>query len=126
TARNDFYRDGIRDPGWYARDAFAIDRVEVYKGPSSFLFGRGSTGGVINIVTKLPQARDFGGVEQSVNTAVGSRTFVDVNKTFGDVSARVAAVGYGTDIADRDFGNIRRYGFAPLGGWELTPRSEGA
>ena len=124
TARNDFYRDGVRDPGWYARDAFAIDRVEVYKGPSSFLFGRGSTGGVINIVTKLPQARDFGVVEQSVNTAVGSRTFVDVNKTFGDVSTRIAAVGYGTDIADRDFANIRRYGFAPSVAWQFTPQTK--
>lgn len=55
TARNDIYRDGIRDPGWYARDAFSFDRVEVYKGPSSFVFGRGSTGGAINIVSKLPQ-----------------------------------------------------------------------
>jgi catecholate siderophore receptor len=124
TARNDFYRDGIRDPGWYARDAFSFDRVEVYKGPSSFLFGRGSTGGVINIVSKLPQARDFGVVEQSVNTAAGSRTFIDVNKTFGDVAARVAAVGYVTDIADRDFANIRRYGFAPSIAYQFTPQTK--
>lgn len=124
TARNDFYRDGIRDPGWYARDAFAIDRVEVYKGPSSFLFGRGSTGGVINIVSKLPQARDFGVIEGTVNTASGARTFVDFNKTFGDVSARIAAVGYHTDISDRDFANIRRYGFAPSITWQFTPQTK--
>ena len=49
SAQNDMFRDGIRDPGWYTRDAFAIDAVEVYKGPSSVLFGRGSTGGAINL-----------------------------------------------------------------------------
>ena len=48
------YRDGIRDPGWYTRDLFSTDRVEVYKGPSAFAFGRGTTGGAINIVSKLP------------------------------------------------------------------------
>ena len=53
-ARNDIFRDGVRDPGWYTRDSFAIDSVEVLKGPSSFMFGRGSTGGVINLNTKWP------------------------------------------------------------------------
>src|SRR5262245_21537450 len=48
VARGDLFRDGIRDPGWYTRDAFSIDRVEVYKGPSAFAFGRGATGGAIN------------------------------------------------------------------------------
>ncbi|HTM72881.1 MAG TPA: TonB-dependent receptor plug domain-containing protein, partial [Pseudolabrys sp.] len=45
VARGDIFRDGFRDPGWYTRDLFDVDRVEVYKGPSSFAFGRGSTGG---------------------------------------------------------------------------------
>ena len=53
-ARNDIFRDGVRDPGWYTRDSFSTDSVEVLKGPSSFMFGRGSTGGVINLNTKWP------------------------------------------------------------------------
>ena len=36
VARGDLFRDGIRDPGWYTRDLFNADRVEVYKGPSAF------------------------------------------------------------------------------------------
>ena len=27
SARNDFYRDGVRDPGWYTRDTFSVDRM---------------------------------------------------------------------------------------------------
>ncbi|HWW49393.1 MAG TPA: TonB-dependent siderophore receptor [Xanthobacteraceae bacterium] len=113
SARNDFYRDGIRDPGWYARDAFAVDRVEVYKGPSSFLFGRGSTGGAINVISKLPQARDFVTVEGTGVTAAGGRGVLDANKNFGDVAARIVLLGYETDIAGRDFAHIKRFGFAP-------------
>ena len=59
SAQNDIFRDGVRDPGWYTRDTFAVDAVEVYKGPSSVLFGRGSTGGVINLITKTPLDRNL-------------------------------------------------------------------
>jgi len=124
TARNDFYRDGIRDPGWYARDAFSFDRVEVYKGPSSFVFGRGSTGGAINIISKLPQARDFYVVEATGNSAPGGRVMTDFNKTFGDVSARLAMVGYDTDVAGRDFVHIKRFGFAPSVAWQMSDKTK--
>jgi catecholate siderophore receptor len=124
TARNDFYRDGIRDPGWYARDAFSFDRVEVYKGPSSFLFGRGSTGGVINIVSKTPQDRDFTVLEGTGSSAIGGRMMVDFNKTFGQFATRIAAVGYETDIAGRDFAHIKRFGFAPSISYQFTPQTK--
>jgi catecholate siderophore receptor len=120
TARNDIYRDGIRDPGWYTRDAFSIDRVEVFKGPSSFVFGRGSTGGVVNLVTKTPQQRDFLILEGTGSTAAGGRATIDFNKTFGDVAIRLGALGYDTDIAGRDYVHIQRYGFAPSISYKLN------
>ena len=55
NARNDFYLDGMRDFGSYYRDPFNLNEIEVLKGPASILFGRGSTGGVINQVSKQPQ-----------------------------------------------------------------------
>ena len=124
TARNDIYRDGIRDPGWYARDAFSFDRVEVYKGPSSFAFGRGSTGGVINIVSKLPQARDFYVVEGTGTSAAGGRATVDVNKTLGDWAVRLSALAYETDTAGRDFANTKRYGFAPSISYQINDKAK--
>ena len=65
-ARNDIYRDGVRDPGWYTRDTFATQQIEVLKGPSSFLFGRGSTGGAVNATTKTPEFRNFVENETSI------------------------------------------------------------
>ncbi len=54
SAFNDFFIDGIRDAAVYTRDIFDADSVEVLEGPSAVLFGRGSTGGAINQVTKAP------------------------------------------------------------------------
>ena len=55
SARNDLFIDGMRDFGSYYRDPFNYQEVEVLQGPSSVTFGRGSTGGVVNQATKLPQ-----------------------------------------------------------------------
>jgi catecholate siderophore receptor len=49
----DIFIDGLRDMGEYNRDLFATDSIEVLKGPSALMFGRGSTGGLINQVSKL-------------------------------------------------------------------------
>ena len=45
----------MRDPAFYDRDSFNWDRLEVLRGSASMLFGRGSTGGAVNQVTKQPQ-----------------------------------------------------------------------
>ena len=42
AANSDFYLDGMKDNGQYVRDSFFLDHVEVLKGPSSVLFGRGT------------------------------------------------------------------------------------
>src|SRR5262249_30892367 len=59
TARSDFYLDGMRDFGSYYRDPFDLDAIEVLKGPDSLLFGRGSTGGVVNQVSKQPELYNY-------------------------------------------------------------------
>ena len=52
AANSDLYLDGVKDNSQYFRDTFFLERVEVLKGPSSVLFGRGATGGVINSITR--------------------------------------------------------------------------
>ena len=54
SARTDMFVDGVRDFGGYSRDSFNLEQVEVAKGPTSALAGRGSTGGAINQVSKAP------------------------------------------------------------------------
>ena len=114
SAQNDIFRDGLRDPGWYSRDTFAVDAIEVYKGPSSVLFGRGSTGGAINLITKLPEDRTF--VEGTItgNTGAGVRGTLDANGKVNDqVSTRLVVMGQRYDIPDRDHVEVNRWGIAP-------------
>jgi catecholate siderophore receptor len=46
----------MRDPAFYERDTFNFDRIELLRGSASMLFGRGSTGGAVNQVSKQPRA----------------------------------------------------------------------
>src|SRR5215471_15573563 len=113
VARGDLFRDGMRDPGWYTRDLFNADRVEVYKGPSAFAFGRGSTGGAINTVTRLPDGKDFVEGTVTATTGPGIRTELDAGGKNGIWSGRIAALGMDQDTPTRDHVWTRRWGVAP-------------
>lgn len=92
SARTDIYLDGFRDRGQYTRDVFALEAVEILKGPSSMLFGRGSTGGVINQSSKRPDLENRGEITASVGTDDYYRTTVDVNRALSETAAfRMAA-----------------------------------
>lgn len=113
TARTDIYLDGFRDPGQYYRDVFDLDAVEVLKGPSSMLFGRGSTGGVINQVTKEPELKPFGTVSATVGSSDRYRLTGDINQPLSDTSAARLNI-YGQDMhSTRDVLNNRDTGLAP-------------
>ncbi|MBN9584357.1 MAG: hypothetical protein BGN84_11835 [Afipia sp. 62-7] len=113
-ARNDIYRDGVRDPGWYTRDTFATQQIEVLKGPSSFLFGRGSTGGVINATTKTPEFRNFVENETSIQAPGGLRATLDANGQLNEnVAARIAVMGQDLPKAGREEIESKRWGVAP-------------
>jgi catecholate siderophore receptor len=114
AASDDFFLDGLRDTGFYTRDSFSLEALEVYKGPASTLFGRGSTGGVVNQVSKAPQPDDFarGTIAGGTNSEV--RGTADANYAFGETSAvRLNAMGQKSDVAGRDFVKNRRWGLAP-------------
>lgn len=56
SAIADQFIDGLRDDALYFRDLANIEQVEVIKGPASVLYGRGSSGGLINRMTRKPGA----------------------------------------------------------------------
>src|SRR5450830_452111 len=49
-ARSDVFVDGLRDPGMSTRESFAIEQLEISKGPNSSLAGGGTAGGAINAI----------------------------------------------------------------------------
>jgi len=125
TARGDIFRDGIRDPGWYTRDFFSVDRLEVYKGPSSFAFGRGSTGGTINNVSKIADGSTY--MDGTLTGAVpfGFRAEVDASgKVSPNVAMRIAAMGQDVDTPDRDNVWTKRWGITPSWVMQVDPRTK--
>jgi len=57
----DEYLDGLRKNfEYYTSNArtepYTLERIEILRGPSAMLYGQGSTGGVVNMVSKRPQA----------------------------------------------------------------------
>jgi catecholate siderophore receptor len=113
-ASDDFFLDGLRDTGFYTRDSFDYDAVEIYKGPASTLFGRGSTGGVINAVSKTPKLFNFDNAAVTVGTSNWYRGQVDANYVLSPTSAlRLNAFGFSSQVADHDYVLNRRWGVAP-------------
>jgi len=113
SARGDIFRDGIRDPGWYTRDLFPVDRVEVYKGPSAFAFGRGATGGAINNTSKLANGSTFAETTMTGSSAGGFRVDGDAAGKVGNVAGRVMMMVQDLDTAARDNVWTKRWGVAP-------------
>jgi catecholate siderophore receptor len=96
----DIYLDGVRDPAFYDRDTFNIDRVDVLRGSASMLFGRGSTGGVVNQVSKQPRQSDENEASLTLGSHNYKRVTADSNHRTGDNSAlRIAAM---RNIADNN------------------------
>src|SRR5215831_13727247 len=124
VARSDLFRDGMRDPGWYTRDLFAADRVEVYKGPSAFAFGRGATGGAINTVTRLPDGKNFVEGTVTATTGPGVRAELDAGGKNGIWSGRIAALGMDQDTPTRDHVWTKRWGIAPSVSVDLGERTK--
>lgn len=113
SARTDLFLDGMRDRGQYYRDTFYLESVEVLKGPSSMLFGRGSTGGIINQVSKEPGLRDRNEVSTTIGTGGYLRGTADLNRRLSDTSAlRVNLVGQDVGTT-RDTLQHRDFGIAP-------------
>jgi catecholate siderophore receptor len=114
NARNDIFIDGVRDQGSYFRDIFNIEAIEVLKGPSSQYFGRGSTGGAINQVSKVPQVTPGYGGTFSLGTGIYLRSALDINQPVSATTAfRVNLMAHKDDIVGRDVAEQERLGFAP-------------
>jgi catecholate siderophore receptor len=114
NARNDLFLDGIRDQGAYTRDTFNLEAVEVLKGPSSVMFGRGSTGGVVNQVSKTPGRVAAISMSPTVGTGPFLRGSVDINQPLTETAAvRLNAMAQQNQVVDRDEVKFTRLGFAP-------------
>ena len=109
----DFYVDGIRDDVQYFRDLYNMERVDVLKGPSGMIFGRGSSGGIINRVTKeagWDPVREVTVQGGSFNT---KRVMLDVGQGVNEVVAVRLNAMYENSGSYRDDVTVKRQGISP-------------
>ena len=120
----DLFIDGMRDPAFYDRDTFNMDRIEVLRGSASMLFGRGSTGGAVNQVSKQARLIDQNQVDVTLGSYQYRRVVADVNVKTGDDSAlRINAM---RTVADNNGAgtSLDKYGFAADYRWGIGTRDE--
>ncbi|MGE0408272.1 MAG: TonB-dependent receptor [Amphiplicatus sp.] len=117
-ARNDVYVDGLRDPGVVSREVFAVEQIEILKGPSGSFSGRGSTGGAVSLVSKAPQNADFADLEASGGVPETYRVTADVNHAVSDVlQIRLNGLFHDSKVAGRNEVFNDRWGAAVAIAW---------
>ena len=121
-ATGDIFVDGLRDPAFYDRDTFNWDRLEVLRGSASMLFGRGSTGGAVNQVSKLPRLFQQSEVAVTLGSGGYVRGTADLNLKTGDNAAvRINAMA---NVADNYGAKIDKTGIAPSFRWGIGTADE--
>ncbi|PJI97149.1 catecholate siderophore receptor [Acidovorax sp. 69] len=118
----DIYIDGMKDAPLVERDTFNQDRVEVLKGSASMLFGKGSTGGVVNQVNKYPLLIDQHEAAYTFGTGKSHRATGDFNFVTGENAAfRLNAM---VQESDNYGAKQDKRGIAPTFAWGIGTRDE--
>lgn len=121
SSTSDFYVDGIRDDVQYYRDFYNIDSLEALKGSNAMIFGRGGSGGVINRVTRQPEARSIGAAALTLGSYGNRRATLDVGRAISaDAAFRVNAMAEDSDSYRNGVG-IERSGINPTFSYRFGP-----
>jgi len=130
-SNDSLYRDGFLLPsvlggGTSKRDPANVERFEVLKGPASVLFGRTEPGGIINLVTKKPQASSYYSLQQQFGSYDFYRTTLDATGaiTSDDALLYRANLAYQNAGSFTDFVNSDRVFFAPVLTWNISPATQ--
>lgn len=96
-------RDGLRVQGNRydtTSEPYGLERVEVFRGPTSILYGENAPGGLVNLVSKRPTAAPQGEVQLSYGSNDRRQLNLDVSGPLndsGNVLGRVVMVGREAD-----------------------------
>jgi catecholate siderophore receptor len=102
-ARNDVFVDGIRDPAVSIRENFFTEQIEILKGPSATIDGRGTTGGALNIVTKQAADKSFYNAETTIAGDGTRRVTFDVNQVINPTLAiRLDGLWQNANVSERN------------------------
>jgi catecholate siderophore receptor len=108
-----FFVNGFRDDVQYFRDLYNTQSLEILKGPSALIFGRGAGGGLVNRTLKEADGTRVYEATAQTGSYNDRRVSLDAGKAVNDnVAARLNVFYEGSDTF-RDFGKLERYGINP-------------
>ncbi len=96
-------RDGLRVQGNRydtSTEPYGLERVEIFRGPSSLLYGENAPGGLVNIVSKRPTAAPQGEVQLGYGSNNRRQLGVDVSGALndsGNILGRMVMLGRNAD-----------------------------
>lgn len=115
--------DGVRDDPQYFRDLYNIERIEVVKGPAAVLYGRGSSGGLVNRVTRKPGYTPSAEIGVTVGSYGQRRTEFGLNQPLGDTLAMRLDGAVEDSDSFRDNGYAKTKALAPSLAWRSGAHS---
>ncbi len=120
----EFYRNGFPINRGYpnAPDSNTIERVDVLRGPSSSLYGRGDPGGTFNLISKTPKSEQQTILGAQLSSEGLYRTTIDTTGTIPNaenIGYRLNVIAEGGD-SYRDHVESKRYGIAPVIQWQAS------
>ncbi len=97
-----FYSDEVvlNSPVVNVLQLYDLERVEVLRGPQNTLYGRNTTGGAVNYISRKPEIG--GEVNGYVNARVGRFSQVDIEAAVGGPIGDSAAYRFAVDTRSRD------------------------
>ncbi|MGN2670149.1 TonB-dependent siderophore receptor [Aliivibrio fischeri] len=127
---NQSYYDGLVLQylnGWNLQpqiDPIAIQKIEVFKGPTSVLYGSMPPGGMVNMIAKTPQKEKSTDVKVATGTGNLVEASIDTTGQFGDsdFSYRFIALARQKD-GQVDYTEEERYVIAPSVDWQVSERT---
>lgn len=121
----ELYKNGfaVNRGSYSAPDTSSIERIEVLKGPAASLYGRGDPGGLVNIVSKRPQADAFSHFKASAGSWDRYRSSLDVNTPLDDDGRLLSRVNLAVEDngSFRDYVGSERRIVSPSLSWQLSP-----
>ena len=102
-----------------------VQSIDVLKGPAALLYGQVEPGGIVNVVTKQPQDRFAGSLEQIVGSWSQSVTQVDLTGPLNDDRTFLYRLNASYDSSDswREGVNARTRFVAPVLEWRISPQT---
>jgi len=108
-----FFVNGVRDDVQFFRDLYNTQSIEVLKGPSALIFGRGAGGGLLNRTLKEADWKTIREISVQTGSWFDRRTAIDIGQGINEnVAARFNAFYEASDTF-RDYGHLERYGINP-------------